>query len=186
MEGYSVIELSRLLNHTSCNRLYDVMREVGIIPTLTKGRRPNYVIPAALVTALSKCKLGYSQWCNSHDLDPQSVADFLSKQEDFSDNDSRLAHWAFKNDFSSLYAKVYNTPAPSTPFRDPEKIAERNSSYTAVIQYDAERRTFVATIPEMPDFRSEGKTRDKAYSELKKHYVLWTSVNKLKFLPPKI
>ena len=183
--GYSVVEISRILNHANCIKLYEIMRVAGIIPVMGQGRRPKFDVPDALSTALAKCKLGFSQWCNTHDLDPRPVADALSKPEDLSVDDSRFAHWAFKNDFPTLYAKVYNTPPPNTPFRDPDAVAERNSTYSTVTVLDEERNVYVAYIPEMPDFRVEAKTRDAASYALKQHYILRISINKLKLLLPK-
>ena len=183
--GYSVVELARLLSHSYCDKLYDVMRAADIIPVMGQGRRPKLPVPAALLTALGKSRLGFHQWCNSHDLDPGPVADALTRQEDTTNDISYSAHHAFKKDFPTLYAKIYQTPPPNTPFRDPEPIAERSSTYSVYIVFDRERLAYVAYIPEMPECRAEAKTRDEAYDRLKGRYVLRASVIKLQLLLPR-
>lgn len=183
--GYSVVWLSRYLHHKYCDKLYDTMRAADIIPVMGRGRRPKLPVPVAIMTALGKCRLGFSQWCNSHDLDPGPAADVLTRPEDPTDDISYRVHKAVNQDFSSLYAKIYGTPPPNTPFRDLEPIAERSSTHSVMIVFDQERHIFVAHVPEMPDCRVEAKTRDEAYAGLKEHYVLRASVIKLKLLLPR-
>src|ERR1700686_885650 len=68
--GYSVVELQRLLAHSTSKKLYVMLREEGVIEPLLRKRQRKYKLPDLFAGALEKCGLGFLQWCNSHKLHP--------------------------------------------------------------------------------------------------------------------
>lgn len=182
--GYSVIQLMRVLDSTSALKTYKLLQSGGAIPALPRTRGRKYAMPPELESALKKCKLTYLRWCNSHGLNPDKAGQALLQPLDRGDSVSLAAHNALKNDWRRLYGRIYdpqNTPAHSFSIDKRDGLENRE---TTIIAYDEKKLCFYAYIQKWPDFRCDGKTRDDAYFGLKRRYVLKSSIHKLMLLPP--
>jgi len=104
--GYSVVELSRALHHKKARKLYNVMRDEGIIPKLPRMRQMKFDLPPLLEKSLRGVNLGYHQWSNSHGFNPALGAHAL-KLGDYGDEDGMLALRAFQTDFPGKYKECF-------------------------------------------------------------------------------
>ncbi len=181
--GYSIIELARRLNHRTAIKLYEILRKEEIISKIGRKRQPRYQIPVALKTALSKCKLSYLQWCASHGIDPEITANALAIYVDESNSHSLAAHRSFRIDFPALYSKLFHLHNQfDAPSAQTIALSELPTKYTVVIKYNHTKLLYEAEIPEIPECRAAGFTRDNAYFSLKKKNALLMSIEKLRVL----
>ena len=185
MDGYSVIELARLLHHRTATKLYAVMRNSGIIAKIKRKRQKQHIISAALATALKKSGISYIQWCSAHGLDAERSAPVLFECKDEYDSISTSAHNAFSQDFPNLYAKYFGTSPSDLPERTSQLRKEQKTDYSIVIVLNRKTNAYDAMIPELPRCNATGRNRDEAYLGLKKAYVIQMSIEKLKALMPK-
>lgn len=182
--GYSVVQMTRVLDSTSALRTYKLLQSGGAIPALPRTRGRKYSAPKELVSVLEKCKLTYLQWCNSHGLDPEIAGGALLRPLDRWDPESLAAHNAYKNDWRRLYDRVFdpnNTPAHNFTKEKRPGLENRDAM---IIAYDDKKLCFYACLEKWPDFRCYGKTRDDVYFAMKRRYILKASIHKLMLLPP--
>lgn len=181
-KGYSVIELLRLLDQSCGRRMYNLLRNEGVIRKLTRKRQRAYRIPEELKAVLAKTGISFIQWANSHGLDPEEAALALSEPLDPEDVPSMPAHNALKNDFPNYYNNIYDPAAPVYEF-SPEKRPRLVCKDTVIIEYSEENDCFVAYTEKEPQYKVSGKTRELALFALKCQYVILASIAKLRLLP---
>ncbi|WP_224962541.1 type II toxin-antitoxin system HicB family antitoxin [Geomonas subterranea] len=184
VRGYSVVELARILGHSTALNLYNIMRTAGLIRKLPAGRVPKVDVHPGLATALEKCNLTFYRWANTHDLDPFEMAEALRSPVNMKDPKSVVAHKAFRQDFLHLYCKVYQQPDETSRVgaNTPDMIL---TDFHITIEPDRENNRYRAYVHELANCSSYGKTHDEAYFALKSRYVLFRSIQKLRLLPDK-
>lgn len=182
--GYSVMQLTRVLDSSSARRTYELLLKCGAIKPLPKKRGRKYDIPKELVSALEKAPLSYLQWCNSHKLDPDKTSQALMRPLDRRDADSLAAHNALKNDWRRLHGRIFdpaNTPGHNFSAEKRPGLENRDAM---VIAYDDKKLSFYGYLEKCPDLRFYGKTRDDVFYGMKRQYILRASIHKLMLLTP--
>ena len=179
--GFSVIELARILDHKSSKNLYALMRDAGIYPLLERKRQRAFILPAKFQFILDSCQLSFLQWCNSHGLDPDATALALASEADADNPASLAAHAAVRQDFRRAYDKVFGDSTEVSESSRPKTHLLR-SHYSAHVDFVPEKYTYAAFVPELPECRVEAANRDIAYRLLKSRYVTYASIAKLKLL----
>lgn len=181
--GYSVVELQRLLGHSTSKKIYLMLREQGAIEPLPRKRQHQYKLPDLLAGGLRKCGLGFLQWCNSHrmQLDPDPTAEALQTSEDTDNLDSVLAHRAVRRDFPHIYKRIYLDAQYIPPARAKKPV--KRSRDTVTIRFNDESNTYEAFVHEKPDCFAEGESHEDAFQRLKFRVAAYNSLIKLQLLP---
>lgn len=183
-KGYSVIELTRILDQSCARKFYDLLRDAGEIDTLPRKRGRSYEMPELLKATLVKADLTYLKWCNSHALDAETAGLALLSPLDRWDSASLAAHNALKNDWPRMYDRIYWPDSTPVYNFSPEKIPGLENKDTVIIVYDYEKYCFKAFVEKNPALRGSGATRERALGALKRSYILSQSIAKLSLLPP--
>lgn len=182
--GYSVLELSRVLDQNCKRKVYELLRDAGAIPRIRRGRRRSPALPVMLIKTLEKAKISYASWANSHGLCPERTEAALSCALDRTDPISVAAHNALRNDWPGLYGRMFDPANTPSYNRSPGKEPGGENHDKISIEFDFKKRCFTGYIDMFPHIRGDGETRERALATLKMQYVLHRSIKKLQNLPP--
>lgn len=185
-KGYSVVELSRALNHPRARLLYEILREAGAVAKLQRKRQQRYELPDLIGKTLKKVGLSYLQWCNSHNLSPADTEVALAHEPDFTSASSVAAHNALANDWPAMHARLYflaDEAGSDLPGKSPEAGHVRKS-LRFVEEYSEITGCYVAYSEGSPDIRGVGETASAARLDHTRRYVMQKSLVKLRLLPP--
>ncbi len=182
--GYSVVELTRILDQSCARKFYDLLRDEGEIVPLPRKRGRSYEMPELLKATLEKADLTYLKWCNSHDLDAETAGLALLSPLDRWDSASLSAHNALKNDWPRMYDRIYWPDSTPVYNFSPEKIPGLENKDTVIIVYDYEKYCFKAFVEKNPAICGFGERRGVALAGMTRSYILNHSIAKLSLLPP--
>jgi hypothetical protein len=108
--GYTLIEIKRILAMEKARRLYEVLCREDLIFPLKTGRPPALPceLPQKFESALKENDIGFYQWCNGMrpNLDPSRAAKSLNSGDYISYPE---AHICFFRDFPFVYKSLYET-----------------------------------------------------------------------------
>ena len=163
--GYSVIEITRALRKTSIDFVYDLLRDTGNILVMERSQyRRQYDIDPRLAAACRRKGFSFGRWCLGWKFDPfEALAELKSAPDDT--NESAI-HVALKRDFPEIYLSMYE----GAKIKKEKKGRYRAKPDSLMVEWNSERKTFVATVPERPDIEASGKNWDDAYFALKSVY----------------
>lgn len=181
-KGYSVIELSRILDLSGARNLYALLRNSGLIPRMDQRRGKAFNLPVLFTKVLQYTQLGYLQWCNCHALDPSATAQALAAPVNHGDSSSLAAHRALRKDFPHAYRKMLDNDVEISTSSVP-KSERLRTDYSMTIRLDKTTYKYVAFVHELPECQVEAATRDHAFRLLRAKYVIFASINKLQLLP---
>lgn len=174
--GYSVVEITRALKKTSVEFVHSLLRDTGhIAPMARHEYRRQYEVDPRIVTALRKKGFSFGRWCLGWKMDPCSAAADLKSTP--SNTEATAAHAALQRDFPDVFICIYG----GRRFRKTRWV---NSSEPASLRIDwnVERRTFIATVPECPGIEAVGNDWDGAFYALKSAYRLHEYIMRLDHL----
>lgn len=175
--GYSVMEITRALRKTSVEFVHSLLRDTGhIAPMARHEYRRQYDIDPRIVASFRKKGLSFGRWCLGWKLNPHSAAEDLKSTPP--STDATAAHAALQRDFPDAYFSMYGG---NRRFKKTRRV---NPSQPASIRidWDVERRTFIATVPGHPDIEAEGNDWDSAFYALKSAYRLHEYIMRLDHL----
>ena len=160
--GFSVVEITRALRKTSVDFVHSLLRETGHIPAMARSEyRRHYDIDQRLVVAFRKKGFSFGRWCLGWKFEPMSAAtDLKIKPEE---GLVITAHSAIRRDFPEVFSIIYGG-------RVPRKAKRRRSSMqppSLRMDWNAELKKFIATIPEYPLLEIVGCDWDEAFYEIK-------------------
>lgn len=171
--GYSVVEVTRALKKTSVEFVHSLLRDTGhIAPMARHEYRRQYDIDPRIVAALRKKGFSFGRWCLGWKMDPCSAAEDLKSTPP--NTEAIAAHAALQRDFPDVFFSIYG----GRRFRKTRRV---NSSQPASLRIDwnVERRTFIATVPECPGIEAGGDDWDGAFYALKSAYRLHEYIRRL-------
>ena len=165
--GYSVVEITRALRKTSIDFVHSLLRDTGHIPAMARSEyRRQYDIDPRLTLAFRKKGFSFGRWCLGWRLDPTiTVADLKSTPEEGTES---AAHSALKRDFPEVFISMYG----GKKIKKEKKKRIRSQPDSLRIDWNTERKTFIASVPECPIIESRGKDWDDAFYALKSAYRL--------------
>lgn len=181
--GYSVIEIARILDQRSCRNLYALFRKEGMLPKLPWKHQKTPVLPELFKTALAEWGLSFLQWCNAHALNPAITEVCLQEPEVKDEPFSEAAHRAIRQDFPQLYPVLYEGSMYQPPVVPEEP--DWHYRHPVHILCDPEIGSYQASVPELPGCAFEGKTFNAASYGLRRRYVVHVNIVKLRLLPPR-
>jgi hypothetical protein len=166
--GYSVVEITRALRKTSVNFVHSLLRETGHIPVMARSEyRRKYDIDHRLAESCRKKGFSFGRWCLGWKFDPDRVAIDLKTSPVIGELLS--AHAALQRDFPDVYFSIYGGNRPRL---EKKKKKATTLQPSLRIDWNIERKLFVATIPEHPMLESVGSDWDETYYEIKSAYHL--------------
>lgn len=175
--GYSVMEITRALRKTSVEFVHSLLRDTGhIAPMARHEYRRQYDVDPRIVAVLRKKGFSFGRWCLGWKLDPSSAAEDLKSTP--ASTGATATHTALQRDFPEVFFNIYGG---SRRLRKERRV---NPSQPASlrIDWDAERKTFIATVPGHPDIEAEGNDWDSAFYALKSAYRLHEYIMRLDHL----
>lgn len=164
-QGYSVVEITRALRKNSVDYVYKLLRDTGQIQVMDRREyRRQYDIDPMLTSACRKKGLSFGRWCLSWRFDPNdTVAELKSSTEAESES---FAHSALRRDFPEVFIRIYK----GKKIKKDARRKLRNHPDSLRIDWNFERKTFIATVPECPGIEASGKDWDDALYALKSIY----------------
>lgn len=182
-KGYSVVELARVTK-CSVRKVYRSLRDYGFLPQLKqrRGCKP----PELFQSVLDRTGLAFSQWANSHGLDPQEAEIALDGPVDLYDDSTIQAHNALAVDFPKLYARIYGTEPDTSQRR--VRLSDKRERFgwgrDILIWYDFKTWRFVASFDgeEESGIQGIGEDRITAVRGLRTRFYLSQSVIELRLL----
>jgi predicted RNase H-like HicB family nuclease len=166
-KGYSVVEITRALRKTSVEFVHSLLRDTGHIPVMERSDyRRHYDIDPRLTKAFRAKGFSFGRWCLGWRFDPAAVtADLKSVPE--KENES-AAHSALKRDFPDTFHSMYD--GKKTQKEKKKRLRPHPDSLR--IDWNVERKTFIASVTEFPGIEADGKDWDDAFFALKSAYRL--------------
>jgi len=175
--GYSVMEITRALRKTSVEFVHSLLRDTGhIAPMARLEYRRQYDIDPRIVAAFRKKGFSFGRWCLGWKLDPCSAAEALKSMPP--STGATATHTALQRDFPDVFFSIYGG---SRRFKK-AKRANPSQPASLRIDWDAERRTFIATIPECPNIEAGGNDWDGAFYAVKSAYRMHEYIMRLDHL----
>ena len=175
--GYSVMEITRALRKTSVEFVHGLLRDTGhIAPMARHEYRRLYDVDPRIVATLRKKGFSFGRWCLGWKLDPCSAAEDLKSTP--ASTEATATHTALQRDFPDVYFSIYGGRRRS------KKAKRVNPSQPASLRIDwnVERRTFIATIPECPNIEAGGNDWDGALYAVKSAYRMHEYIMRLDHL----
>lgn len=165
--GYSVVEITRALRKTSVDSVHSLLRDTGHIPVMERSEyRRQYDIDPRLTKAFRVKGFSFGRWCLGWRFDPAAtVADLKSAPEKEKESE---AHSALKRDFPEVFISMYD----GRKTKKEKKKRLRSHPDSLRIDWNIERKTFMASVPECPSIEARGKDWDDAFYALKSAYRL--------------
>lgn len=165
--GFSVVEITRALRKTSVEFVHSLLRDTGHIPAMERSEyRRQYDIDSRLTKAFRAKGFSFGRWCLGWRFDPAAVAADLKSAPE-KENES-AAHSALKRDFSDIFLSMYD----GKTIKKEKRKRLRSHPDSLRIDWNDERKTFIASVPEFPDIEAHGKDWDDAFYALKSAYRL--------------
>ncbi|MDD2736476.1 MAG: hypothetical protein PHF56_21290 [Desulfuromonadaceae bacterium] len=166
-KGYSVVEITRALRKTSVEFVHSLLRDTGHIPVMERSDyRRHYDIDPRLTKAFRAKGFSFGRWCLGWRFDPATVTAELKSAPE-KENESS-AHSALKRDFPDIFLSIY---AGKTIKKEKRKRL-RSHPDSLRIDWNVERKMFIASVTEFPDIEAHGKDWDDAFFALKSAYRL--------------
>jgi len=160
--GYSVVEITRALRKTSVDFVHSLLRDTGHIPVMARNEyRRQYDIDPRLMLAFRKKGFSFGRWCLGWRLDPTITATVLKSMSE--EGTESATHLALKRDFPEVFISLYG----GKRIKKGKKKRLHSQPNSLRIDWDNERKTFIATIPEYPIVEANGKDWEDAFYALK-------------------
>ncbi len=175
--GYSVMEITRALRKTSVEFVHSLLRDTGhIAPMARHDYRRQYDVDPRVLAAFRKKGFSFGRWCLGWKLAPCSAAEDLKSAPN--STEATATHTALQRDFPDVYSSMFGGNRRS------QKTRRVNPSQPASlrIDWDVERRTFLATVPGCPDIEAGGNDWDSAFYAIKSAYRLHEYIMRLDHL----
>ena len=175
--GYSVMEITRALRKTSVEFVHSLLRDTGhIAPMARHDYRRQYDVDPRVLAAFRKKGFSFGRWCLGWKLAPCSAAEDLKSAPN--STEATATHTALLRDFPDVYSSMFggNRRSKKTRRVNPSQPASLR------IDWDVERRTFLATVPGCPDIEAGGNDWDSAFYAIKSAYRLHEYIMRLDHL----
>ena len=164
--GYSVVEITRALRKASVDFVHSLLRDTGHIRAMARSEyRRKYDIDHRLAEAFRKKGFSFGRWCLGWKFDPASAATDLKIAHD--EGELPPAHAALRRDFPDVF---FSTFGGSRPRKEKKKNKTPTHPPSLRIDWNVERKIFIATIPEYPLIKIIGSNWDEAYFDTKAAY----------------
>jgi hypothetical protein len=149
--GMSVIEITDALQAVKCQFVHDALRTAQLIPRVSKrDNTSSYKLNHCLQAALKRRNYSFLLWCLGWSLSPAETAAKLKEQPG---EDLSSAHEAVRRDFPEIYGEIFNeTPRIKESWRE----RSRTPRLSLNIVWDAERKVYIASVPEIPGVMAIG------------------------------
>ena len=182
-DGFSVLELCRIMRSKRADLLHDEMRKKGVIQSAPRmNPRKNVLqkkqpeVPASILKYFDGMNYSFGLWCAGHELDQGTAKAMLAQRMIAGDEDSERVHRAAMRDFPITYRKIYKTEPLDVRWAG--RIKLENYSFAQV--WEEENRRYAGKIKEFLDDPDPpigyGDTPEKALEnvkeELKKKLIL--------------
>lgn len=175
--GYSVVEITRALRKTSIDSVHSLLRDTGHISALERSEyRRQYDIDPRLTKAFRAKGFSFGRWCLGWRFDPAATAATLKSAPE-NENES-AAHSALKRDFPDIFLSMYD----GKMIKKQKKKRLRSHPDSLRIDWNIERKTYIASVPEFPEIEASGKDWDDAFYALKSAYRLHEYILRLERL----
>lgn len=175
--GYSVVEITRSLRKTSVESVHSLLRDTGHISAMERSEyRRQYDIDLKLTKALRAKGFSFGRWCLGWKIDPAATAANLKSAPE-KENES-AAHSALKRDFPDVFLSMYD----GKMIKREKKKRLRSHPDSLRIDWNIERKAFIASVPECPSIEAHGKDWDDAFYALKSAYRLHEYILRLERL----
>ncbi|MDD2736745.1 MAG: hypothetical protein PHF56_22660 [Desulfuromonadaceae bacterium] len=166
-KGFSVVEITRALRKTSVEFVHSLLRDTGHIPVMERSEyRRHYDIDPRLTKAFRAKGFSFGRWCLGWRFDPAAVTAELKSAPE-KENES-AAHSALKRDFPDIFHSMYD----GKKIQKEKKKRLRSHPDSLRIDWNVERKMFIASVTEFPDIEADGKDWDDAFCALKSAYRL--------------
>lgn len=175
--GYSVMEITRALRKTSVEFVHSLLRDTGhIAPMARHDYRRQYDVDPRVLAAFRKKGFSFGRWCLGWKLAPCSAAEDLKSAPN--STEATATHTALQRDFPDVYSSMFggNRRSKKTRRVNPSQPASLR------IDWDVERRTFLATVPGCPDIEAGGNDWESAFYAIKSAYRLHEYIMRLDHL----
>ena len=164
--GYSVVEITRALRKSSVEFVHSLLRDTGHIQAMARSEyRRKYDIDHRLAEAFRKKGFSFGRWCLGWKFDPTAAATDLKITHE--EGEVPAAHAAFRRDFPDVFFSIFGG---SRPRKEKKKNKTPTQPPSLRIDWNVERKTFIATIPEYPLIKIIGSNWDEAYLDTKAAY----------------
>jgi len=129
-----------------------------------------------LTTACRQKGFSFGRWCLSWRLDPHlAVAELKSAPDG---EDESAAHVALKRDFPDIYLRLYD----GSKIKAKKKGKYRSKPASLMIEWSAERKAFLATVPECPGIEASGSNWDDVFCAIKSMHLMHEYVKRIDWL----
>jgi len=176
-KGYSVMEITRALRKTSVEFVHSLLRDTGHISAMERSEyRRQYDIDLRLTKAFRTKGFSFGRWCLGWRFDPAATAANLKSAPE--KEDENAAHLALKRDFPDVFLSMYE----GKKLKKEKKKRLRSHPDSLRIDWNIERKTFIASVPECPNIEARGKDWEDAFYALKSAYRLHEYIIRLERL----
>ena len=160
--GMSVVEITDALHAIKCRFVHNVLRRHNLIPPANKGGDKNHhELDSRLQAALQHREYSFLLWCLGWGLSPAETATSLLEPPGEMPSP---AHEAVRRDFPKVYAEIFNEIPQE---RESWRVRTRTPRHSLSIVWDAERKGFIASVPEIPGVAAKGNGWDDSMAEMK-------------------
>ena len=173
--GYSVVEITKGLRKTSIDFVHSLLRDTGHIQAMPRSDyRRKYDVDQRITEACRKKGFSFGRWCLGWKFDPElATENFRNAPERVETSE---VHVALQRDFPEVFSSIF---CGSKPKRNRKWAKISSQPLSLRIDWNDDRKIFIATIPEHPMIVITGSDWDETYYEIKSACRLQDYISRL-------